>query len=276
MGVVGGKYSVVNNIAAMRQWGLTHTSTPTKGVASNTRGGPVRRPGNRDWSGNVQAYGGMPAVLPGEAFAFAGYCGPSDNIEGNNGDVYSGNAIVDSVAINWNYESGEIISHTINFSGNGALSKSTGIHTDNTTPSFIGTNELPTATGDGSDICGITSVALTLTSENKQYVNSCTSGYNKRLAGNFDAMLAIGVQDTNLDEFLAEIGDSLELSLPINDTEFWLLRWMLLKEFSGLTVNRETGDVESFTANFELNGFDDVDGIGVVIAPDETVVWGEE
>lgn len=274
MAVVGGKYSVVNGIGGMRQWSLSETSAPKKAIASNTRGGPARRPGIEDWSGNVQAYGGLPSAVPGAAFEFAGYCGPTSGVEGTNGDVYSGTAIVDSVVINWNYESGDIISHVINFSSNGGLNKLTGIYTDVTEPDFISASELASIEADGEEICRVTTMVLTLMAENKSYINSCTDGGTRRLPGNFDATLAIGMQDTNLEEFIASIGDSLEMQLPIDATRFWLLRWMLLKDFSGLSVNRESGDVIGFTANFEFNGFVDGDA-GAVVTPDEVDLWGD-
>jgi len=273
MGVHSGKFGFVNGMSAIRTWQVNDVSAPKKYVHSGTLGGPGRKRGIRDFTGSFGAYGGLPAVMPGAAFTFAGYTAPTNDTEGGTGDVYSGSAIVDQVAVTWNYETGDIIAHTVNFSGNGELARSTAVYTDETTPAI----EVPidlSITADGEDVCNVTTVTLTITAENKSYVNSCTDGWTKRKPGPIDATLAIAVQDTNPDEFVASIGDSILFNLFVNDTDFWLLKWMHYKDNSGLTVNRETGDIIGFTANFEFDGF--AEGIatpGEITEPGEVTAW---
>jgi hypothetical protein len=279
MGVHSGKWGVVNGKSAVRNWQVNKISSPKKAVASHTRGGPLRKRGIFDWSGSYGAYGKQPLILPGQNFAFAGYCAPNNGVEGGTGDVYSGQAIVDSVAMTWNFEAADILSHTVNFSAyNSPLAESTGVYADETDP------ELTTAislgiTAEGETIANIKSVTLTLTSENKTYVNSSTNGWTYRDPGTIDATLAITVDDTNASEFGIDVGDDAEFKLFVNDTEFYLLRWMHFKERTGLNVDRESGNIVGFTANFELNGLlDTEEGLerGSIVLPDETVFWTAE
>lgn len=279
MGVHGGKFGVINNFPGVRNWSINSTSSPKPFVASNTLGGTGRKPGIRDWSGSASLYGGAPTIMPGEYFDFAGYCAPGDDVRGSNGDVYSGNAIVDQIVINWNYETGDIIAHTINFGGNGALAKSSGVYDDDSDPEYHAANEIAGPSVDGEDVCNITTVALTLSCASKPYVNSCTDGWNKRKPGIFDWTLAIAVQDTNEDQFVGSVGDDLDLFLPTtpgDEPDGWRLRWAHFKEMSGISVNPETGDIIAFTANFEKNGFPIIDEAvvaGCVIRPGETEPW---
>jgi len=272
MGVHSGRFCAIDAVGAVRNWSVSETAGLKKFVASNTNGGPGRAPGVQDWSGSISIYGGMPLLMPGQDFAFKGYTAPDSGEQGGNGDVYQGQAIVDSVALTWNFENGDLIAHTINFGGfNTPLTLVTGFYDDDSdveVQECIGLG----AEADGEEIANITSITLTLTAENKTYVNSSTNGWTYRERGNFDATLAIAVHDTNDSDFGIAINSDTELKLFVNSTEFWLLQWMKYKERSNLQVDRETGNIIGFTANFELNGFSDGER-GQIVAPDESVVW---
>jgi hypothetical protein len=278
MSVASGIFSAVNGKGMVRTWQVSKTSSPKKGVASNTLGGPLRRRGVKDWTGNYSAYGGQPQVMPGSSFAFVGYTAPTSGVEGENGDTYSGTAIVDSVVINWNFETGDLISHVVNFSGDGPLTEGTGAVTDITQPDAQECIDISPELEDGTEIPNITTVALTISAENKNYVNSSTAGWNKRKRGNMDCTLTMGVHNTNFDDFVAELGDDLRLKLFVSATAFWDLKWMHFKDVSNITASREDAAITGFTANFEFNGFPDVDPLetGLIALPDETVWWGEE
>ncbi len=274
MGAHTGKYGTVNGQTGLRTWSLNDTSAPKAIYHSASKGGPQRRPGITDWTGSMGLYGGKPLVLPGDAFAFAGYCAPSNGIKGANGDVYSGNAVIDQIVISWNYESGDVIAHTASFSGDGALTKGTGFYDDVVAPVYFASNELAGGTINGETISRITTVTLTLSAANKSRVDSSTAGGTRRESGNMDAVLAIAVNDTNADEFLVSKGDLAELQLPINPGgDFWWLKWMMFKEFTGITVNRETGDWIKATANFEFSGFDVAGAVGKIVLPGEEDAW---
>lgn len=278
MSVHSGKFCVVNGKRALRNWQINKTSAPKKYVASHTKGGPGRKQGIRDWAGSYGAYGAQPQVMPGQNFAFAGYCAPDSDVEGGTGDVYSGQAIVDSVALSWNFETGDIISHVVNFSAySSALAESTAVYSDATDEPLQECIALDIQ-ADGETIARVVNMTLTITAENKPYVNSSTAGWTYRKAGPIDATLSVAVHDTNVSEFGIDVGADAEFKLFTNATEFWLLQWMHFKDRTGLNVDRETGNIIGFTANFELNGL--TPGLvppaidrGQIVMPDESVFW---
>lgn len=275
MGVHSGKFGMVNGQSAVRNWSVNLTSAPKKYVASHTAQGPGRKRGIQDWTGSFGCYGGKPIIMPGDTFTFAGFTAPTTGVEATNGDVYSGSAIVDSVALTWNYETGDIISHVVNFGGNGAWAKTASHYEDATDPDLNECIDI-SAKVDGETLDNVTQITLTITAENKTYVNSSTAGWTKRLAGTIDATLAVGLHDTNPDGFVTGLGDDNEFKLFVNADDFWLLRWFKFKDINGLNVNREGGDVIAFTANFEMSGLDADNAVGCIVLPGETTAWWGE
>jgi hypothetical protein len=275
MGLMSGKFGMVNGQSAVRNWQTTLTSSPKKYVASHSAQGPGRRPGIQDWTGSFGCYGAKPLVMPGETFTFGGFTGPTTGVEATNGDAYGGSAIVESVALTWNWESGDILSHVVNFGGNGAWAKTLAHYEDNGDPELRETIGLG-AEVDGETIDNVTTITLTITAENKTYVNSSTAGWTKRVAGTIEATLSLGLQNTNVDDLVIGIGEDCEFKLFVNDEDFWLLRWMHFKDISGLQANREGGDIVALTCNFEMQGLDAANEIGCIVLPGETTAWWGE
>lgn len=281
MGAHSGKFGVVNGQSTVRNWTINEVQEAKAYVASNTKGGTGRIKGVHDWSGSFGAYGGQPAAMPGETLAFAGYTAPNDNTVGSDGQRYSGSAIVDSVAITLNWATGDILSYVLNFSGNGALTKDTGLYSDATTPDVppIVLGRVDWLTGTGPDVWteweNIAQAVLTITAANQAYVNSSSvvSGiaWRQRLAGIIDFTLAITEQET-LRASLPSIGTSEAIRLYINATEFYELRNANLLDFSGITVDRETGAITQRTVNFGMDGWSA--GVeGEIILPDLSTFW---
>lgn len=280
MGIHSGKFAAVNGRSTLRNWSINKTSDLKRYVASNTKGASGRRRGNLDWTGQWSAYGGYPGVMPGENFEFSGYTAPGDDTEGGNGPVYTGNALVDSVAVNFNWEAGDIISHTVNFGANGPLVQSSSALSDTTTPDVPSIIEIPVMydmLGGGSgatELCDIVSATLNILSDNKTYVNSCTDGQTYRKAGPIDFNVALVMQNDDIDGLPFDIGDSLRLSLFVDDTNYWDLEWCMVKEFTGIQVDRETGNIIQMTINLEMNGFDpENDGTGHIKLPGGSQWW---
>lgn len=286
MGVESGIFGLIDNVSTSRNWQISRTREGKTYVASNTKAGTGRKPGNKDWTGNYNAYGGVPAVKPKDTFNFAGYT------KETGGKKYAGDAIVDSVQVNWNWEAADIVSHTVNFGSNGALTISDvapgGLDTTfPDCPSPIGQTPSFMLLGGGSasysDLC-VTTVQLTLQAPSKTYTNSCTNGIVMRKPGVFDWTAAIAVQNDDQDELGFEPGDYIALRIPVgldpdtDDPLFWDLMWGYVGEHSNFVVDRETGAIIGFTVNVAMAGFDHVTGdeeTGTVIAPDETVWWPE-
>lgn len=274
MGLHSGKFGVVNGQSTVRNWSISDTMNNPKFVASNTQGGTGRRRGIRSWSGSYNQYGVYPVALPGQIVSFGGYTAPDNDVSGN-GKRYSGNIIIDSIAATWNWGSGDILSLVTNFSGHLALSSSTGSYsdaTDPTTPEVCGTKlEYSTDGSTWDELTNLTQAVLTITSANQAYVNSSTNCETGRKPGPLDFTLALTRQECDTEADFAK-GDDLQIRIYDTDSTFWLLKWAKVKEFTGLTVDTETGAIIQHTVNLEMNGFVDGD-VGQIVLPDDSVLW---
>lgn len=281
--VATGKYGAINGMSTVRQWSISDTGETKSYVASNTRGGTGRKRGNYDWSGNANCYGGLPAVLPGETLDFEGYTAPESGEEGGDGAVYSGDAICDQVVITWNWTAADLLSHTVNFSGDGALANAvTAAILDETFPDapsiieypmFYG--EIDAASGAFVELEEVQTATLTITTANQSYVNSSTDGNTKRKPGNVDWTLAVVLHNDAGVHLPFTKGESYGFHLPVPDaTQPWVLHWGILREITGITIDRESGAMISCTCNFEMNGFDDEnEEVGVIETPDGAQYW---
>lgn len=288
MTVHSGKYGIVDGKSTVRQWSIVEQEAQPKGVASNSRLGTFRRPGVRRWNGNYQAYGATPAVMPGEQFAFKGYTAPVNDIAGSTGMTYSGNAVVRSVAITWNWRNAAILSHQVNFEGHLALTKANNIPVPDASaidsPSVIGCKftwdkATPAAL---QDIINLTQGVLTISSEVQTYVNSHTvigvgAGmvcWTGAVGGPIDWSLALSQEDDSrglANDLL--IGDLIQLKLyTIPGGANWDLQYGIVRDYSGITVNRETGSIIGRTINVDMvanNG----STLGHINRPDGTTWW---
>lgn len=273
MGVHSGKFAVVNGMSTVRNWNVSDLITNPRYVASNTLGGSGRVSGIQDWNGSFGFYGAVPPVMPGEIFSFLGYTAPNDDISGSNGQRGSGDAIVDNIAIVFNWQNGEIISGTVNFSGDGALAWASGAAITDATapdvPSICGVKiELSDDDAAFTELANLSQATLTISAANVSYVNSSTACWTKRKAGPLDWNLSLTLDD---DVFLVK-GANKVVRVYIDATTFYKLKWGKMKDINGITANIETGDIIRHTAMFEMNGF--VAGVaGQIVLPDASVFW---
>lgn len=277
MSVHSGRFCAINGVGGLRDWTASETSTPAKVVDSATKNASLRRKGPKSWSGSYNASGGLPDLMPGESFSFIGYTAPTSGIEGEVGWRLSGNAIVDSVTINWNWQSQEVLSHSVQFQGDLGLSKASGAAIlDVSTPAY---DHLVNAfidwaiNGAASAVWGdLVSASLTFTNPSVQYVNSSTGGLTGRKPGPaIDWTLS--VVENDFAKASPALGDQVELKLYTTNALFWHLKWGIVKDFSNLNVNRTTGEIISRTVAIEMNGFDDAGVAGTIIKPGAVTFW---
>lgn len=288
MGLHSGKWAAVNGVPNIHQWSISETQSPAKGRASNTALAPIRKRGVHQWSGSYSAYGGTPTCMPGVLFGFVGFGAPDDDVSGA-GQRYSGNAIVDSVAITWNWATGECISHVVSFSGHIDLTKASGNEpADATTPVMppIAPCKIKygavtaSADGDFTNVAALTQAVLTISSENQSFVNSDTvvgTGASAKLwtgrkAGVPDWTLALSQQDNLRVGAPFDIGDDISLRLYVDATTYWLLKWGHVRDFTGITADRNTGAIIGRTVNVDWNAYASP-GLGVVTDPSGTQWW---
>ena len=249
---MSGRLGAVNAVDTVKMWQVSEKSTPAEYKASNTDGGTGRAEGNTDWSGSFQLYGHTPPVWPGDAFAFAG------SIDGAVG--CSGYAIVDSFDLVIDVEGAKIDSETINFSGNGALTKGVQVVTDVVVPNppsgFYGGVSLADAVGGTfAPVSDVRQITLRVQAQNPAYVDSSTSGQTMRKPGNIDCTASFGVY--LLDDFtnIFAVNTLKVIQIAVTASTYWEIAWVIFHEASGIEANMEAVNIVSATNNASWTGF---------------------
>ena len=254
-------------------WSLADGQSPEVYRASNTRGGQFVNAGVVDWSGGFNGIGATPLIMPGEVFDFEGYTAPTDNAYGTTGKTYTGEAICDSVTINWSWAGGASLSWSAAFSAASAgLTESTILLDDvtNTLPETMCALAIETgAAGAEVALPNVVSAALTLTADNQTFTNSTTGCFTHRKAGNFNFTFTVTHQEEA--ETIAK-GTDTRFRVYTTASLFWLIEWAHLANYSGLTVNRTSGAIIQKTMNFVMQGTSG-SVLGKIVKPDSTVVW---
>lgn len=255
MSVISGVLGLVDGVHTVRNWSITETADVRPFVASNTKVATGHLAGNVDWNGSFECYGALPAKLPGEVFTFTGSMDGSVGVEGQ--------AIVDSVEINVDFESADPISHTVNFSGAGVLSRGAAVAVDDTIPDAVSPIgkvveiALPGSDTGWDEIPHVKSVTITIESSNPDYVDSHTNGYHGRQRGNISANMSIDVNtdaastlpDVNQQNRIRVLVGAGEHNEPCDTPLYWDFDAIIWSEMSDLNVNRETAEITSATLN---------------------------
>lgn len=283
MTVHSGKRGRVNGVNTMRRWSIVEQERQPKAVASNTLFGTARRRGVRSWTGSYEAYGEQPVAgaMPGETFAFSGYGAPSNDVSGN-GLLYEGDCVVKQVRIKWDWKSGAILSHNVDFEGHLELDMADGADPgDAVTPNLkqIGGCKLLWAANTGTpatELLNLTSMELTISAAIADYVNSSTYinsvQWTGRKAGPIDWTLKISQEDDERLTGIFDVGDFVNLRLFTDTTNYWELTTGLVSGFSGITVNRESGEIIARNIDIGMNAYYGSTA-GVVKLPGGTTWW---
>jgi hypothetical protein len=217
--------------------------------------------------------------MPGDAFSFQGYTAPTADTWGGVGNIVQGTAIIDQIVINWNWETGAILQYTANFSANGSLNwTGSGSYTDATDPEAPSVLDVlcpalsPGSGSGGGSLGDIASASLTITADNQPYVNCNTAGWTRRKMGPVDWTLAMVFDDDDPISNFA-INNLEEILLYVDDTDYWTLKWGITRDFTNLTVDRETGAIIRYTANFDMAGYNENDAEGEVLRPGDVAWW---
>ncbi|MDD5477998.1 MAG: hypothetical protein PHG87_07390 [Candidatus Omnitrophica bacterium] len=274
MSVISGLNACVDGINTMGKWTVELSNEVKSWLASNSKRAPGYLPGNFDWSGSYEAWGYQPLKMPTNEFTFTGSV---DGAKGVSGDV-----VVDSVEITIGVEAADIIKHTVEFSGNGALTKADiSAISDVESPEAFTSLGLKAYLGDiaesplYSELSDVRTVTLRFTADNKEYNSSGTSGYTKRLAGNIGGEVTISVYADSLDD-LPDEGDLAALKVMVTDTLFWELKWIIFASIGDFAADVETGDLigAELSGNFSGLAFDGSSWLeGEIVRPDSSIWW---
>ena len=280
MTVHSGRFGTIDGIPAVRNWQINDDASLSAFANSATRRAQGRRKGVSQWGGSYGAHGAVPIVLPGELFDFLGYTAPDTDVEGTAGITYSGNAIVDSFGVAWDWAGGSVLAHQIGFSGNLALTKTPADAA--VLDASVSDPEYPCPTKITYSVDGITFTELTdlvqasfnIQAQNSAYVNSSTGCNTGRKAGLIDWNLSMTTENNNLGGGLTKFTDYW-FRLYITATTYYELKFGMVKSFSGLTIDEESGRIISHTINVEANAVKAGGSVGHILLPDTTLWWGD-
>lgn len=278
MAELNGLLGAVDAVNTVRNWKVSTQAALQAYVASNTKGVTGIEDGNKDWSGSYQSYGHTPVKLPGDALSFIGSL---DGVKG-----VSGTAIVDSVEIVVNIESGEVINHTVSFSGNGALSLGVAAAiTDSVLPaiySSIGRKveiAAPLAVPTFAELAHVRTVTIRLSAANTSYVSSATAGVVKRLKGNISGSVTISLfADDNILTNIASLVPNTEkfVRVYVTSTTYWEFKAIKFESLTDITIDREAAAMVGASITGQFTGFFRIAGTlteGSIKVPATTTWW---
>lgn len=278
-GVHSGRFGVIDGITGVRSWNISESNTNPAFKSSATKNGTGRSDGIHSWNGSYNAFGRIPFAMPGEFISFAGYTAPDNDTLAGVGTVYEGSAIIDSVVMNWNFATNELLSHVVNFSGDGALT-ATDADTalaDATAPAVYppsaGKVEFSAAGSTYTVLTNITQATLTISAANQSAVNSSSASGTVRTPGDIDWTMALTQEKvTRAAASDILIKSNYYFKLFTDATDFWLLKWGKVRDYSGIEINRETGAIIKRTINIDMSGF--VGGVaGSITKPGAGSAW---
>lgn len=269
---ISGQYGSITGVPTVMAWTIARTRPSNAFKHSGTGGGTNRRKGVGAWTGSWTAKGGLPAVMPGLSTAFVGFAGPSSGVKGTDGYRYSGTVFVTDVTIEWDYTTNSVISHTVNFVGHLGLTRASGITIDDASTVNEQTSSVCIMEHSAVAISSIKTASLKISSDIKSYVNSDTGNETgRRGSGLIDWEAAFVIERT--DATLVE-GVQGVLKMYTSATLFYLLTYSRFREYSGITVNHETGEIISQTATFEMASNDETAGtVGSILVPGGATYW---
>lgn len=274
---ISGRFGAVDTFSTVYGWTLEETQNDVPTAASNSRAGTMRRASTRDWTGTITMGGAEPLHFPGDEFTFSGYVGPNSGVQFGAGQVYTGQALVESVEITWDWEGGTPLRHVVNFGGHGALSNSVDNPIEDLStpvmPSVCNTKiDWGTAASE-IDWTDLSNATLTFTNALQTVVDSSTSCWTERFAGVLDWTLSLtSMNVSRLSADVPDLGDSERIRIFDDLTSFWELEKGFIISRPGNNVSIEDGAM--VTNNWEIGmQADDGTGIGAITAPDLSVVW---
>ena len=119
-GEIGSVHVDGANVGNIGKWAVNPNDAIIEYQTSGTARGVARVAGNQDWNGSFEYFGIVPAVYPGDTFAFEG------TMDGDTGaEALSAAAIALSFKIDVDFNEGGLVKQTIEFAANGGLSVGT-------------------------------------------------------------------------------------------------------------------------------------------------------
>lgn len=260
-----GNFCTVNGVPSLRGWTCNKSQAATTQNASNLKFGTNREAGPADWSGTYKAYGANPAHMPGEYVNLAMYLAPNAAGALASGEIWQGTALINSVAITWDWATNAPISYVASFSGHGDLTTVTGAPYDDTAaPTFLppcGGFVQRVVTPTPVRVTRVKQAVLTITRDMVQSVNSGdTAGASKCVTMRYpgakiDWTLALTRDEGNEDA--AMLPKSVhELKLYVDNTNFWHLKYGIVGDMTGISVDRESSALISYTNNISMKAAD--------------------
>lgn len=275
--------SVLTRYARFRNWTLNPVATPEARVYSGTRFGTQRIPGQVDYSGSFEGFGGRPPLFVGDSFTFIGYTAPTSGVPCTPGCAYIVPAMVNTLSITWNYTAeNRTVFWSVGFQANGTPTVNTTfddpcddlVFCDPNICSLPPVMKNPCDTDAIVEFCNITQVVLTFTNSSIAYSNTSTNCELRREVGNLDFTLDITDQNPCIIPILQA---PYWFELPDSTTTKWILKYAMLVGVNNFRVDSQTGAMIEKTNSFAMQAVNCcVPGTpvrGVITNPAGVNVW---
>lgn len=276
--------SVLTRYSRIRNWNLNPLANPEVRYYSGTRFGAQRIPGFLTYSGSFSGFGGVPPLFAGDTFTFIGYTAPTDGVACDPGCAYYLPAIVDSLAITWNWTAeNKTVNWTINYSSIGAMTEDTTFDPPCDDEVFCDPNPCdlnfvmkdPCDSDNTVEWCNLVSATLTFTANNVSYSNNSTSCTLVKSIGNLDWTLEVVDQNPCIIPTLqADYWFTIDATTTPTT---WILKWGQFTSVSDFNINIETGEIISKTNTFSMQAVNCCTPAsperGSIIDPAGTTVW---
>jgi hypothetical protein len=233
--------------------------------------GTDRNCGAVDWTGQYFAYGGAPAVFPGDAFTFSG--------ESVDGAGASGTAITERVQIVWEQEQADYVQHVVHFAGNGDLTLGAITLSDDSIPNAqCGAGLI--AKLDGVEVTDVRRAYLDIMRVygkppgqigNRPYKSSTTAGKVRRVKSRLDFQGYIDAYVSNHNS-LPALQSAPVISLYTTAALYWELTWARIVKLADIGANVEDTELLGVRIFFAMKGSNGT-SLGTVKAPGGTTKW---
>lgn len=265
-------------VGSVPQFNITpKTTSPTAAILSNSLGGTQRVKGVKSWSGGLQSYQFIPAMIPGKEYEVSGYYGPREP-DSLNGLIRSGTAICTSLSMSIVFGTGAPILWTYAFTGSGELVDSLGIQIDESIPEMVSAASatISAQLADGTTIdtssWRMTQVDLSITGNVSGGVaDSSSRGWVENLGSGFDFTANSVFNCDRSADLGLDVDDVYGFTVTFDNGKELSAGWILIQEEPDVTADNNSANPLTVTLNGGMKAHGGANYGGVSV--DETVIW---
>lgn len=258
-------------------------SNPTNFVSSNSKCGNLRAGGTKSWSGDVTYSGVTLPLFPGKRYENCSIWSGPDS-DGGNGIIYSGDIVVSQASATIDIKSGAPIQWQVTYSGDGAMTETTGRQVDTTTPVVVSPVGATLTVTKGSSAVTTTDWELTSISISISAALSggsatvSSSGWNTYCVGAIDFTFDMTFENDSCADLNIEQGDEIAVTITLSNSQTIKFAWIRINEEGQVSIDNSSAEPLQFSLsgamqayNQTTSSYGEITIAGVTYWPDNTV-----